>query len=155
MKMDSVLRAIAIYVIIWMIFRIAGRRTFAELTSFDFVLLLICGEASQQALLGTDFSITNAGLVVLTLVWMDVGLSHLKQRVKSADRVMDGLPLVLVANGKLLHQRMDRERVDESDILDEARKRMGISRIDQIKYAVLERDGKISIVPMRPAIDQH
>lgn len=145
--MDSVIRAVAIYAIVWIIFRLAGRRTFAEMTSFDFILLLICGEATQQALLGDDFSITHASIIVLTLVWMDVILSHIKQRSQTADRLMDGLPVVLVANGKLLKHRMNRERVDSEDILEEARKRHGISRIDQIKYAVLERNGSISIIP--------
>ena len=145
--MDSVIRAVAIYAIVWIIFRLAGRRTFAEMTSFDFILLLICGEATQQALLGDDFSITHARIIVLTLVWMDVILSHIKQRSQTADRLMDGLPVVLVANGKLLKHRMNRERVDSEDILEEARKRHGISRIDQIKYAVLERTGSISIIP--------
>ena len=145
--MDSVIRAVAIYAIVWIIFRLAGRRTFAEMTSFDFILLLICGEATQQALLGDDFSITHASIIVLTLVWMDVILSHIKQRSQTADRLMDGLPVVLVANGKLLKHRMNRERVDSEDILEEARTRHGISRIDQIKYAVLERNGSISIIP--------
>ena len=145
--MDSVIRAVAIYAIVWIIFRLAGRRTFAEMTSFDFILLLICGEATQQALLGDDFSITHASIIVLTLVWMDVILSHIKQRSQTADRLMDGLPVVLVANGKLLKHRMNRERVDSEDILEEARKRHGISRIDQIKYAVLERNGSNSINP--------
>ena len=145
--MDSVIRAVAIYAIVWIIFRLAGRRTFAEMTSFDFILLLICGEATQQALLGDDFSITHASIIVLTLVWMDVILSHIKQRSQTADRLKDGLPVVLVANGKLLKHRMNRERVDSEDILEEARKRHGISRIDQIKYAVLERNGSISIIP--------
>ena len=64
--MDMILRGAAIYAAVWFIFRLSGRRTMAQMTTFDFVLLLICGEATQQGLLGDDFSITNAAFVVLT-----------------------------------------------------------------------------------------
>ncbi len=145
--MESVFRGAAIYAIVWLIFRLAGRRTFAEMTSFDFVLLLIVGEATQQALLGNDFSITNAALIVLTLVGIDVFLSELKQWSPATEKIIDGLPLILLVDGKPLTNRMKRVRVDEEDILDEARKRRGLTHIEQIKYAVLERGGGISIIP--------
>ena len=78
--MDSVLRAAAMYVALMVLFKIAGRRSLAELTTFDFVLLLIIGEATQQALLGDDFSFTNAMLVIATLIVLDVGLSLAKRK---------------------------------------------------------------------------
>ena len=59
MLVDSVLRAAAIYLVLLVLFRVAGRRTLSEMTSFDFVLLLVIGEATQQALLGEDFSLIN------------------------------------------------------------------------------------------------
>ena len=64
--MDSVLRAAAIYLVLMVLFKIAGRRSLAELTTFDLVLLMVIGEATQQALLGDDFSLTNALLVIAT-----------------------------------------------------------------------------------------
>lgn len=72
--MDSVLRGVTIYTFLLFIFRIAGRRTLAQMTNFDLVLLLLIGESTQQGLLGNDFSITNAFLVVLTLVGLDIGI---------------------------------------------------------------------------------
>ena len=78
--MDSVLRAAAMYVALMVLFKIAGRRSLAELTTFDFILLMIIGEATQQALLGDDFSLTNSMLVIVTLIAIDVGFSLLKQR---------------------------------------------------------------------------
>ena len=73
--MDSVLRSAAIYIVVLFVFRVAGRRTLSELTTFDFVLLLVIGEATQQALLGDDFSITNAFIVIVSLVGMDITLT--------------------------------------------------------------------------------
>jgi uncharacterized membrane protein YcaP (DUF421 family) len=146
-----VLRATAIYVLILLVFRISGKRSLAQITTFDFVLLLIIGEATQQALLGNDFSLTNAALVIVTLVGLDIGLSLLKQRYPQLDKVLDDVPLVIVENGKPLKERMDRERVDEQDVLAAARELRGLERMEQIKYAILERSGGISIIPKQDA----
>lgn len=145
--MDSVLRGVAIYTFLLLIFRIAGRRTLGQMTNFDFVLLLIISEATQQAMLGNDFSLTNAFLVILTLVSLDIGLSLWKQRSPQLDKLLGGVPLVIVEDGKPLKDRMHKARVDESDILAAARTSQGLERMDQIKYAVLEPSGGISIIP--------
>lgn len=145
--MDSVLRATAVYLILLVIMRVAGKRTLAQVTAFDFILLLIIGEATQQALLAEDFSIINAALVIGTLVLLDIGLSLLKQSSRTLDRIIDDTPVVIVDHGKLLRDRMDRARIDEQEILIAARELHGLERVDQIKYAVLERSGGISIVP--------
>lgn len=145
--MDSVLRAAAVYLILLVIMRVAGKRTLAQVTVFDFILLLIIGEATQQALLAEDFSIINAAIVIGTLVLLDIALSLLKLRSKTLDRIIDDTPVVIVDRGKLLHDRMTRARIDEQEILIAARELHGLERLDQIKYAVLERSGGISIVP--------
>jgi uncharacterized membrane protein YcaP (DUF421 family) len=149
--MDSVLRAAAVYLILLIIMRIAGKRTLAQITVFDFILLLIIGEATQQALLAEDFSIVNAALVIGTLVLLDIALSVLKQHSKTLDRIIDDTPVVIVDNGRLLRDRMERSRIDEQEILVAAREMHGLERLDQIKYAVLERSGGISIVPAESA----
>ncbi|MDP9372336.1 MAG: DUF421 domain-containing protein [Chloroflexota bacterium] len=145
--MDSVLRSAAIYVFLLVIFRIAGRRTLSEMTSFDFVLLLIVSEATQQGLLGNDFSLTNAFLVILTLIGLDVTLSLWKQRSPRVEKLLDGVPMVIVEDGRPLKDRMDKARIDEEDILTAARELQGLARMDQIQYAVLERSGGISVIP--------
>jgi len=147
--MDAFFRTLAVYGFLLLIFRVSGKRSLAQITTFDFVLLLIIGEATQQALLGDDFSVTNAFLVILTLMAVDIGLSLLKQRVPKVERFIDGLPLVIVENGKPLQERMDKARIDEGDILSAARMLQGLERMEQIKYAVLERDGGITVIPER------
>ena len=149
--MDAFFRTLAVYGFLLLIFRVSGKRSLAQITAFDFVLLLIIGEATQQALLGDDFSVTNAFLVILTLMAVDIGLSLLKQRVPKVERFIDGLPLVIVENGKPLQERMDKARIDEGDILSAARMLQGLERMEQIKYAVLERDGGITVIPERDA----
>ncbi len=147
--MDSVLRASVVYFGLLIIMRLAGKRSLAQITTFDFVLLLIIGEATQNALLGQDFSMTNALVVIVTLVGIDIGLSLLKRRSKALDRFLEDVPLVIVENGVPLKDRMHKARVDEEDILSAARHLQGLERMDQIRYAVLESSGGISIVPMK------
>jgi uncharacterized membrane protein YcaP (DUF421 family) len=146
---DAVLRATAVYFFLLVIFRIAGERTLANLTTFDFVLLLIIAEATQQGLIGDDFSVTKVFLVVTTLVGIDIGLSILKQKFPMLDKLVEGVPVVIVEDGRPLKDRMRRARVDESDVLTAARERQGLQRMDQIMYAVLERTGEISIIPKK------
>ncbi len=145
--MDSVLRAAAIYLVVLVVFRLAGRRTLSELTTFDFVLLLIIGEATQQALLGDDFSIVNAMVVIVSLVVFDIALSLLKNKSRCLSKLIDGEPMIIVEHGQVLERRIRKARIDEGDILEAARHSQGLERIDQIKFAILEKDGKISIIP--------
>jgi uncharacterized membrane protein YcaP (DUF421 family) len=145
--MDSVIRATVVYAVLLVLFRLAGKRTLAEVTTFDFVLLLIISEATQQAMVGSDNSMTNSLLLVGTLVGLNILLSELKLRFAGIERVLDGMPLLILEHGKPLVDRMAKERVDVDDVLDAARESHGLERLDQIKYAVLERDGKISIIP--------
>jgi uncharacterized membrane protein YcaP (DUF421 family) len=145
--MDAVLRAASMYLVLMVLFRISGRRSLGELTTFDFVLLLIIGEATQQALLGDDFSITNSILIIATLIAIDVGFSQLKQRSVRLAQLLDGGPTVIVENGQPLMRRMKEARVTEADILESARSNQGILRMEEIRYAIIERNGSISIVP--------
>lgn len=145
--MDSVLRAAAMYVALMILFKIAGRRSLAELTTFDFVLLMIIGEATQQALLGDDFSLTNSIVVIVTLIAVDVGLSLLKRRSSIISRLIDGEPTILVEHGKILHERLRNARLIEADLMEAARSSQGIETVEQIKFAILERNGKISVIP--------
>jgi len=145
--MDAILRGLVVYVFLLLLFRIAGRRTLSEMTSFDFVLLLIVSEATQNAMIGNDYSVTNGVLVILTLIGLDIGLSVMKQRFPAMERYLDGLPLIIVDEGRPLKELMEKARVDDEDIMSSARDKHGLERMEQIKYAVLERNGGISIIP--------
>lgn len=145
--MESVLRAAAIYLFLLVVFRIAGKRSLAQITTFDFILLLIIGEATQQALLGDDYSVVNACIVIATLIVLEIGLSYVAARSPAVNRVVEGLPLIIVDDGRVLKDRLQRERLDESEILAAARELHGLQRLEDIKYAVLERSGGITIIP--------
>ena len=144
--MDAITRAVIVYLLLLIIFRIAGKRTLSQITTFDLVLTLIISEAVQQALVDSDNSMTNAFLLVIGLVGFDILVSLVKQRSPLIDRLIEGTPLVLVENGKLHPKYLKMERIDENEIIHAARSRLGAATMDEINYAVLEQDGEITIV---------
>lgn len=144
--MDAIIRGATIFLFLMLVFRVAGKRTLAQTTNFDFVLLLIISEVTGQAMIGKDNSITNAMILIVTLVGCDMALSLLKRSSKLIERLIDGTPVPIIQNGQKLQECMNKERVDEQDVLAAARTN-GLERIDQIKLATLETDGEISIVP--------
>lgn len=145
--MEAIIRAAIIYVFLLVVFRVSGRRTLSEMTMFDFILLMIVSETVQEALIGDDRSLTNAALVIFTLVSVNIALSLLKLYVPVAEKWLDGRPFLIVERGQCLQDRMHKARVDRDDVMEAARKSHGLERLDQIKYAVLERDGQISVIP--------
>ena len=145
--MDSVIRAAVVYLGLLVLFRLAGNRSIGQITAFDFVLLLIISEAIQQAIITSDYSMTNAFLIVVTLVGLDIMMSLWKQRSARFEKILDGVPVLLIENGKLRSDVMKKERVDENDILCAAREMHGLERLDQIKHAIVESSGGISIIP--------
>jgi len=146
---NGIVNAFCIYVFLLVLLRIAGKRALGEMTSFDFVLVLIIAETTQQALLGEDYSLTGAMLLIGTLVGLDIALSLCKRQWPRFDRLVEGVPMVIVEHGRPLRDRMHKARVDESDVLSAARELQGLKNLDEIEYAVLERSGSISIVPKR------
>ncbi len=145
--MDSVLRAAGVYLFLLVIFRAFGKRSLAQITTFDFVMLLIIAETTQQALLGEDFSLTNSFLLICTLLVIDRLLSFLKRRSSWFESVSEGRPLIILKDGKPLEDRMEKSGVDVEEVLAAARELQGLERLEQIKFAILERSGIITIIP--------
>ena len=144
--MESVIRGVVIYLFLWAVFRLSGKRTLAETSPFELVLLLIISEVTNQAMVDSDHSLTNAVLLIMTLVGMSVLLSVIKHYSPRATRWFEGMPLPLVKEGHVLQENLDKARVDEGEILSAARITQGVDRMDKVRTATLENDGKISVV---------
>lgn len=151
--METFYRTAAVYLFLLVLFRLLGKRTISELTTFDFILLLIISEATQNALIGDDNSLVTGMAVILILVLLDLALSILKSRSRLVDRIVEGVPVVLVDRGKVLPDCLRRTHVTEDDILQAGRELHGLGRLEQIRYAVLESNGGISIIPMEAERD--
>src|SRR5688572_3874119 len=147
--MESVIRGLVVYAFLLIVFRLAGKRTLAQATNFELVLLLIISETTQQAMVDDDHSVTNGFLLILTLIGCTILLSVLKQRYRTLEKWLDDVPLIIFENGQLHHDRMNKLRVDEQDILAAARELQGLENLDAVKYAIVERNGEITIIPRR------
>ncbi|MCX2721559.1 DUF421 domain-containing protein [Roseibium salinum] len=147
--MESVLRGLAVYVVLLVVTRLSGRRTMAQITPFDFVLLLIVAETTQQALLGFDYSITNAVIVIVTLFGSDIAFSYIKQLSPRSAYLLNGVPTVLISRGEPDFAALRRARVSLDDVLESARQQHGLGRLDEVEFAVLEIGGNLSIIPRK------
>jgi uncharacterized membrane protein YcaP (DUF421 family) len=143
-------RAALVYVFLLLVFRVSGRRTLAQVTTFDLILVLILGDATQQALVGENGTMANALVAVATLVLIDMMLARAKLAWPTVDAVVDGRPVLLVVHGSLQHDAMAREGVTLDDVLTAAREQQGVADLAEVDFAVLEQSGRISIVPRAP-----
>lgn len=148
--MDPVLRGLAIYVILLLLIHLAGKRSLSEARITDLLLLLVIGEIIQQALADTEFSLAVPGAIIVVLFAVVRLVDHLGGRSSRANRPPER-PVVLVENGKPLRGHMTKANVTDEDILTQAGESQGLSRMDQIRYAILEQSGGINIVPRTPA----
>jgi uncharacterized membrane protein YcaP (DUF421 family) len=149
--MENVLRSFVVYLFLLVVFRISGKRSLSQISTFDFILLLVISEAAQQALVGNDFSLVGGFVVIATLVTSDIAFGWVESRWPAFGRIVGSLPVVVVERGELLGDRADREGITLSEILAAGRERHGLERLEQFKYAILERHGGISVVPTQDA----
>ena len=145
--MDTIIRTLVIYFLLWGLLRLSGRRTLGQLTSFDLILLLIIGGATHRALLGQDYSVVNALLVIITLILTDVSVSLLQREFPPLSKIINGQPMIVVEDGRPLIKRLKLARLTADQVLESARHLHGLERMEQIKYAIFEASGDISIIP--------
>jgi uncharacterized membrane protein YcaP (DUF421 family) len=145
--LEKILRAAAVYLFLLLAFRFSDKRQVGQLTPFDLVVLLTISNVVQNAMIGNDYSITGGiigALSILALNWLVVELTF---RYKRARRLLEPSPTLLVHNGRVLHDSLARERVTLEE-LRAALRRNGLIEPSQARFAVLEEDGKISVVPL-------
>jgi uncharacterized membrane protein YcaP (DUF421 family) len=145
--MDFIIRCTVMYVFLLVVFRIAGKRALAQITTFDIVLLLIISETTQQALVGDDHSFTNAFGLIATFIALEIAFTRLTLRWPSVDRWLNSRPLIIVRHGRVLEERMAQARVNVDEVLLAARATQGVANLKEIEHAVLECNGEISIIP--------
>jgi uncharacterized membrane protein YcaP (DUF421 family) len=144
--MDLTLRAIALFSFVYLLTRIMGRRELSSLEPFDLILLIVIGDAIQQGLTQDDYSVTGALIVVGTFGVLQVFLSYLSYRFPKLRPALDGEPIVIVQDGAPIERNLKRERLTVEEIMVQARLQQ-VATMDQIAWAVLETNGKVSIIP--------
>jgi uncharacterized membrane protein YcaP (DUF421 family) len=152
--MEIVVRIVILYFFIVVGLRIIGKREFAQLSPLELVLLLLIPEIASQALVGEDFSVTRAMVGISTLLSLVFLSSLLMQKSRRAEVVIAGEPVLLVRRGEMIEPNMARERITPEELFTEMHK-AGIERLEQVRWAILEADGRVAIVPEGgPAVQQ-
>ena len=146
--MDIAIRAIVLYVFVFLLMRLAGRRELSSLQPFDLVLLIIIGDALQQGLTQSDYSVTGAMIAVGTFALLQVATSYLNFRVPWFRPVLEGHPIVVVQDGKIIDANLRRERIAVEE-LAEAMRIQQIASIEDVAWAVVETSGQISFIPKK------
>ena len=143
--MDITLRAVFLYAFLILVMRVIGRRELSSLGPVDLVLLIVLGDAIQQGLTQDDYSVTGAVIAVATIATLQIGTSYVSFRSRRASTVLDGHPIVVIQDGKLLEQNIKRERMTPDNIAEEMRLQQ-IGSFDEVAWGILENSGQISFV---------
>jgi uncharacterized membrane protein YcaP (DUF421 family) len=141
---ELVLRAAIIYVFLFVLLRLAGKRHVGELAPFDLVVLLLLSESVQNALVGTETSILGGVIAAGTLMGLTTLVGYLSWRGKPIERLFEGKPRVLVRNGHVCGDVLAREQINRNELV-EALRRAGCTSLNRVRYAVLEVDGSITV----------
>ena len=147
---EHIVRAATIYLFLFVMLRFIGKKHVGEMAPFDLVVLLILSETVQNAMVGDDKSLGGGIISAATLIFLAQAMNYVSWRSKKASRFIEGTPKILVRNGRRIVRMMARERVTMSE-LSEAMRRQGCSNIAEVRVAMLENDGKISVLKRGPA----
>jgi uncharacterized membrane protein YcaP (DUF421 family) len=145
---DLAIRAILLYLFVVFVMRVVGRRELSSLTAFDLVLLIVLGDAIQQGLTQSDYSVTGAVIVVSTFAVLQVATSYLGFKSKRIRKVLEGQPIVLMEDGRLIEGNLRRQRLTPDDVAEEMRLQQILSFTD-VQWAILESNGRISFIEKR------
>jgi uncharacterized membrane protein YcaP (DUF421 family) len=140
---EIVLRALVVFVFLWVVTRAVGRSTLGELSTFELLLYVTMGDLVQQGVTQQDYSVTGAVLAVGTFAVLTVVISWTQWRFPRTRDLITGRAVLVVRDGELEEANMRRQRLSLADLLVAAREQ-GIRRTSEIEYAVLEANGRIS-----------
>jgi uncharacterized membrane protein YcaP (DUF421 family) len=144
--MDLVLRAVIAFVLVLVITRSVGHRELATLEPFDVIMLVVIGDLVQQGVTQNDQSLTGAAIVLFVIALCTVAVAYLNFRVKRLRPVLSGVPVVVIENGSVIEGNLRRERLTVEDLEEQARLAQ-IASLDDVRLAVLERNGNLSFIP--------
>jgi uncharacterized membrane protein YcaP (DUF421 family) len=145
--LDVVLRTAIVYLFLIAAIRISGKREVGQMSVLELIVVLIISDAVQNSMIGENTSIWGGLVAVTTLLALDVGLKALASRSKRLRTAIEGEPRLLVRDGRLLEKALKEEGLEVDDVRAAVRSH-GLVRIEEVRLAVLEIDGTISIIPL-------
>jgi uncharacterized membrane protein YcaP (DUF421 family) len=144
--MDITLRAVVLFFFVFLLTRVIGRRELSTLQPFDLILLIVLGDSIQQGLTQDDYSVTGAVIAVGTIASLQVLTSYASYKLRWARRLLDGDPIVLVQDGKVIEKNLRRERMTVEEVAEQARAHQ-VGSLEEVQWAVFEPSGTISFIP--------
>jgi uncharacterized membrane protein YcaP (DUF421 family) len=141
---ELLLRALLVYGFVFALLRLVGKRHVGEMAPFDLVVLLLLSEAVQNALVTDERSVTGGIILAATLFGASQLFGYLTWSNKKAERLLEGVPRVLVRNGRVRADVLRRQQVTRSELI-EALRREGCTSLAKVRFAVLENDGSITV----------
>ena len=144
--MDTVIRVVIMYAAILVGLRLMGKRDFGELSPLELITLILIPDLVSQGVVRSDYSLTNSLIALTTLFSLVLIISLFSHRFKKLEKLIDSEPTLLVAKGRLLIHNLNRERISPDEIYSEMHK-AGLDKLSRVRWAVLESDGRIAIVP--------
>jgi uncharacterized membrane protein YcaP (DUF421 family) len=142
---EIVARTLIIYACLLLALRVAGKREIGQMATFDLVVILLISNAVQNAMVGSDVSVTGGLIAAGALIGANYGVATARERMPLLRTAVEGSPTVVVSEGKLLKQNLRREGLEEEEVLMAIREH-GLDSISEVRLAVLETDGSISVV---------
>ena len=142
---ELVLRSLAVYAVFLVALRVSGKRELGQFTIFDLAAVLLAANALQPAITGPDASLPGAAIIVVTLFLANRTVAVARLRSAVVRRFLDVAPTTIARDGAWIHAALDREELDDEDLAAALREH-GLETVEQVKLAVLEHDGSISIV---------
>lgn len=143
--MDIVLRATAMFAAVYLLLRLLGKRELGQMTPFELVTLVVMGDLIQQGITHNDFSLTGAVLAISTFAFWSVALGWIAYLSPRFGRLLEGEPRIIIRDGTLLEANLRRDRMTRREVESEMRL-AGIARMDEVAWAILEPQGKISFI---------
>ena len=144
-------RTVLLYLFVVVALRLLGNRELGQNSVYDLVLIVVIGNAIQNALVAGSTSLV-AGLVsAATLLLVNLGLSWLLNRFPWLEKQLSGEPVVLIVDGEPCKDRMEREGVTREELMAALREH-GVMRVEDVRLAVLELDGSVSVVPLEARV---
>lgn len=143
--MDIVLRASAVFVILYLLLRLLGKRELGQLTPFELLVMIVMGDLIQQGVTHNDFSLTGAMLAVATFGFLALLLSWITYLFPAMERLLDGEPRVVVRDGAIITDNLRRDRMTRAELESEMRL-AGIASLKDVAWAIIEPQGKISFI---------
>lgn len=143
--MDIVLRATAMFAIVFLLLRLLGKRELGQMTPFEVVTLVVIGDLIQQGVTHNDFSVTGAMLAIFTFAFWSVLLGRLAYRFPAMRRLLEDEPRVIIRDGEMLSGNLRRDRLSREEVESEMRL-AGIASVKDVAWGILEPNGKISFI---------